>query len=45
LGMSSALASAIADVQQELAARASPLVTALEPEGSLPAWRSLLKPF
>jgi 3-hydroxyisobutyrate dehydrogenase-like beta-hydroxyacid dehydrogenase len=45
LGMSSALASAIADVHQELAARAAPLVKALEPKGSLPEWRSLLKPF
>jgi 3-hydroxyisobutyrate dehydrogenase-like beta-hydroxyacid dehydrogenase len=44
LGMSSALATAIADVQQELAARAAPLVEALDPKGSLPEWRRLLKP-
>lgn len=44
LGMSSALASAIADVQQELAARAAPLVESLDPRGSLPEWRTLLKP-
>lgn len=44
LGMSSALATAVADVQQELAARAAPLVEALDPKGSLPEWRSLLKP-
>lgn len=44
LGMSSALATAIADVQQELAARAAPLVESLDPKGSLPEWRKLLEP-
>ncbi|MFM0342181.1 NAD(P)-dependent oxidoreductase [Paraburkholderia fungorum] len=44
LGMSGALASAIADVQQDLAARAAPLVEALDPKGSLSEWRRLLKP-
>jgi len=43
LGMSSALANAIADVQEELAARAAPLVRLLDPKGSLPEWRTLLK--
>ena len=42
LGMSSALTNAIADVQQDLATRAAPLVKALDPKGSLPEWRNLL---
>ncbi|WP_025600084.1 NAD(P)-dependent oxidoreductase [Burkholderia sp. WSM2230] len=44
LGMSSALASAVADVQEQLAARALPLVEALDKQGGLPEWRTLLKP-
>ncbi|CAB3677245.1 NAD(P)-dependent oxidoreductase [Paraburkholderia rhynchosiae] len=44
LGMSSALATAVADVQEQLAARAAPLVNALDKKGSLPEWRTLLKP-
>lgn len=44
LGMSSALANAIADVQQALAQRAAPLVEELDAKGSLPEWRTLLKP-
>jgi len=42
LGMSSALANAVADVQQELAARTAPLIGSLDAKGSLPEWRSLL---
>ncbi|MFM0730973.1 DUF1932 domain-containing protein [Paraburkholderia sediminicola] len=44
LGMSSALASAVADVQQDLATCGAPLVEALDPKGSLPEWRDLLGP-
>jgi 3-hydroxyisobutyrate dehydrogenase-like beta-hydroxyacid dehydrogenase len=44
IGMSSALAHAIADVQQTLAERAAPLVDALDSKGRLPEWRTLLKP-
>jgi 3-hydroxyisobutyrate dehydrogenase-like beta-hydroxyacid dehydrogenase len=44
IGMSSALATAIADVQQTLAERAAPLVDALDSKGRLPEWRTLLKP-
>ncbi|MFM0218759.1 MULTISPECIES: NAD(P)-dependent oxidoreductase [Paraburkholderia] len=44
LGMSSALATAVADVQEQLAARAAPLVEAIDKKGSLPEWRTLLKP-
>jgi len=44
LGMSSELANAVADVQQALAERAAPLVEALDAEGRLPEWRTLLKP-
>jgi len=44
LGMPTALAIAVADVQQELAARSAPLATALDPKGSLSEWRSLLAP-
>ncbi|MFK4441333.1 3-hydroxyisobutyrate dehydrogenase-like beta-hydroxyacid dehydrogenase [Caballeronia udeis] len=42
LGMSSALANAVADVQRELAARTAPLIGSLDAKGSLPEWRSLL---
>jgi 3-hydroxyisobutyrate dehydrogenase-like beta-hydroxyacid dehydrogenase len=44
LGMSSELATAVADVQEQLAARAAPLVDAIDKKGSLPEWRTLLKP-
>ncbi|HEX7932890.1 MAG TPA: DUF1932 domain-containing protein [Paraburkholderia sp.] len=44
LGISSALATAVADVQEQLAARGAPLVEALDKKGSLPEWRALLKP-
>jgi 3-hydroxyisobutyrate dehydrogenase-like beta-hydroxyacid dehydrogenase len=44
LGMSSGLATAVADVQEQLAARAAPLVDAIDKKGSLPEWRTLLKP-
>ncbi|MEC5406124.1 NAD(P)-binding domain-containing protein [Paraburkholderia sp. MPAMCS5] len=44
LGISSALAIAVADVQEQLAARGAPLVEALDSKGSLPEWRALLKP-
>jgi len=44
LGMSSTLASAVADVQEQLAARAAPLVEKLDNKGGLPEWRTLLKP-
>ncbi|MEX3961223.1 DUF1932 domain-containing protein [Paraburkholderia sp. EG286B] len=44
LGMSSELATAIANVQEALAERAAPLVDALDEKGRLPAWRTLLKP-
>jgi 3-hydroxyisobutyrate dehydrogenase-like beta-hydroxyacid dehydrogenase len=44
LGMSSALANAVADVQQDLATRGAPLVEALDPKGSLTEWRNLLRP-
>jgi 3-hydroxyisobutyrate dehydrogenase-like beta-hydroxyacid dehydrogenase len=44
LGMSSALANAIADVQQALAERGAPLLEALDSKGRLPEWRTLLKP-
>lgn len=43
LGMSNALAIAVADVQQELAARAAPLIESLDSKGSLPEWRRLLQ--
>ncbi|QGZ63741.1 NAD(P)-dependent oxidoreductase [Paraburkholderia acidisoli] len=43
LGMSSALANAIADVQETLAARGAPLLESLDEKGRLPAWRTLLK--
>ena len=43
LGMSSALANAVADVQQQLAARATSLYDALDKKGSFPEWRTLLK--
>jgi 3-hydroxyisobutyrate dehydrogenase-like beta-hydroxyacid dehydrogenase len=42
LGMSGALAEAVADVQQELAIRATSLHDALDRKGSLPGWRTLL---
>jgi len=44
LGMSGTLASAVADVQEQLAARALPLVEKLDNKGALPEWRTLLKP-
>ncbi|WP_027779780.1 NAD(P)-dependent oxidoreductase [Paraburkholderia caledonica] len=44
LGMSGGLATAVADVQEQLAARAAPLVDAIDKKGSLPEWRTLLKP-
>jgi 3-hydroxyisobutyrate dehydrogenase-like beta-hydroxyacid dehydrogenase len=44
LGMSSALATAVADVQEQLAGSGAPLVEALDKKGSLPEWRTLLKP-
>jgi 3-hydroxyisobutyrate dehydrogenase-like beta-hydroxyacid dehydrogenase len=43
LGMSSTLASAVADVQQQLAARTTSLHESLDKKGSLPEWRKLLK--
>lgn len=43
LGMSSELANAIANIQEQLAARAAPLLDSLDEKGRLPAWRELLK--
>lgn len=42
LGMSSALATAVADVQEQLAARGAALTEALDSKGALPEWRTLL---
>ncbi|NML35374.1 NAD(P)-dependent oxidoreductase [Paraburkholderia antibiotica] len=44
LGMSADLATAVADVQQDVSGRVASLVEALDQNGSLPEWRTLLKP-
>jgi 3-hydroxyisobutyrate dehydrogenase-like beta-hydroxyacid dehydrogenase len=42
IGMSGALAKAVADVQENLAKQAAPLVPEIDARGSLPNWRNVL---